>query len=641
MSELNEIPGQAETQISELENQHVEVSEPTATPEQPEQIPASSDVSEVKFEGEEAMHPDFHAEEEVEDHDEVTDYERMSIDELAALSNEFAAQDPSAKADNFFNIAKEIFDEHDRNRREELLKKFLAENPDSRESDFDYQKTPHAILFYGNFQRYRENKVKFRQRLQKEQAENLAVKKQIIEELKALTEHMDDQSGSLEKIRELQKRWKAVGQVPANERENLNMTYRALIERFYDLKDQENELKELDRKRNLEEKIKLCEKVEALISMENINQAAAILNKLHEEFREIGPVPKEAREEIWLRFKAASDAIYNRKRQFAEEYKKQLQENMLKKQQLCLEIEQFLSFTSDKIKDWNAKTKEILALQDRWNQIGAIPKEVSKDINKQFWSNFKAFFSNKAKFFDEIESARLENLKRKEQLCLRAEELADGNEWDKITEELKRLQEEWKKIGPVPEKDREPIYNRFKTAVDRFFERKRNRRNEKDREFEENLAQKQAVIKSIKELATVEGDTLPQFIELKDKFFSIGFVPTKHKNRISDQFLAAVDEYFESGKLSSPNKEKTWLSVQKELAEKFPFAAKKMQEKEQAIRRKIAAIENDIALWENNLSFFSNSKTADRLRSEFEGKIKSSRERLEVLKAQLKALRSA
>jgi hypothetical protein len=656
MSEMNDSSVQPEVQSSDVENSlpvDVVSASTSEKRDEPETLaeplkPIDDESVSVISNFEEANNlpsesePDA-LEDDSFDHDDEqaqkeSEYQTLSIEELAAKSNLFV-EDVKAEADHFFKVAKEIFDEHDRSRREELLAKFLEENPDSKEVDFSYQKTPHALLFYGNLQKHRILKTKARQLQQKEQTENLNAKKAIIEEIKALTENMDAEPGSLEKLKDLQKKWKEVGNVPHNEREALNMTYRALMDRFYDLKDQENELKELDRRKNLEEKIKLCEKVESLLEMENINQAVNLLNKIHEEFKEIGPVPKEDRETIWNRFKSASDKIYDKKRAFSEEFKKQLQQNMLVKQQLCMEIEQFVSFESDKLKEWNTKTKEILAIQDKWNAVGAIPKEVSKDINKQFWINFKAFFSNKSKFFEAVEANRNQNYQLKVELCEKAESLSLSSDWDATAEELKKLQEEWKTIGPVPEKERDNIYNRFKSAIDSFFERKRNKRNEKDKEFEDNLNRKLAAIKAIKELSLKEGDTLEEFLALKNEFFAVGFVPMKNKNNVSDQFAAAIDDFFEKGKCTTPNKEKVWVQLQKELSDKFPFAAKKIQEKEQNLRRKITSIENDIALWENNLSFFSNSKTADKLRSEFEGKISSSRERLDNLKAQLKALR--
>ncbi len=653
MSEMNDSPVQPEVPTSAVENSlpvDASTSPSTELGETPETIDNQvAEETTIKVEPADNAEVELAVDEdepiagEATEFDEVqkeTEYHNLSIEELAARSNSFV-EEISAAADHFFKIAKDIFDEHDRRHREELLAAFLKENPDSTEADFNYLKTPHALLFYGNLQKHRENKTRAKQRQQKEQLENLTIKKQVIEEIKSLTENMDNQPGSLERLKELQKKWKEVGNVPYNEREELNMTYRALMDRFFDLKDQENELKELDRRKNLEEKIKLCEKVEALLEMENLNQAVNILNKIHEEFKEIGPIPKEERENIWNRFKIASDKVYDKKREATELFKKQLQENMLVKQQLCLEIEQYVGFESDRIKDWNAKTKEILAIQDKWNAVGAIPKEVSKDINKQFWFNFKTFFANKAKFFEQVESSRAENLKLKEQLCIKVEELSQSSNWEATAEEMKKIQEEWKTIGPVPEKERDSIYNRFKSAIDAFFERKRNRRNEKDKEFDDNLIKKQQIITAIKELTAKEGDTLQEFISLKEQFFAVGFVPNKNKNAIIDQFVAAVDDFFEKGKCTTAEKEKVWVQIQKELSEKFPVAAKKVQEKEQIIRRKIAAIENDIALWENNLSFFSNSKTADKLRSEFQTKINSSRERLDVLKTQLKALRGA
>lgn len=604
----------------------------TATPEEPTATDAGS------HEKEEAVEPQ---DEENDNHeDEGVDYSSMSIEELLTHANSVASDEGNLqKADRKMNAIREGINTFNQQQKEEQKTAFMQQEG-ANEIDFKYQQPKEVEEFYGLYKQVKENRKKHYENLTKEREDNLNKKRKIVEEVKNIID-IAEQKGSLAKVKELQKQWKAIGSVPKADADDLYKTYNALLDLFYDNKSIEYDLKELDRKKNLTSKFALCDRAEELLGNENINEAIKSLNLLHEEFKAIGPVPKEEQEDLWNRFKKASDELYTRKRAAAEEFKKQLSDNMKTKQELCLEVEPFLSFESDRIKEWNAKTKELLAIQEKWEKVGPLPREVAKDINKQFWGNFKQFFANKSKFFDTLEAQRADNLKQKQALVEQAETLKESTDWVETAEKLKALQQDWRKIGPVPEAHRDSVYASFKAACDEFFNRKRNRRAEQDKEFVENLKQKLAICDELGKLASAKKPTLEKFDESFKTYFEIGFVPRKDINSVLEKMLAAIDKFFDSfDGLEEDELEKKKMSYKGEVLKSVPNASKKLEKQEMAIRSKIQSKENDIALWQNNLQFFANSKTADKLKDEFNGKIEKAQKEISALKDQLKILRS-
>ncbi|GAB4329932.1 MAG: DUF349 domain-containing protein [Flammeovirgaceae bacterium] len=567
-----------------------------------------------------------------EEHED--DYSHLSLDELLAEAQKLTKEEDVVKAERKIKRLRDEVARYNNEMKEAARQKFLAAggDPDS----FEYKNDERVEKFFVAFKEVKDKKTKYFDKMQKNREDNFKAKKAILEEIKNLIESAD-QKGVLDKVKALQQAWKQIGAVPQNEAENLYNSYHAVLDRFYDNKGIEYELKQLDRQKNLTAKKELCERAEKLIENNNINEAVSQLNALHEEYKSLGPVPKEEAEALWIRFKAASDKIYEKKRVASEELKRQLKENMVAKQQLCAQIEPFANFNSDKIKDWNTKTKEIQDLQKAWEKIGPLPKEVAKDINKQFWANFKTFFANKSAFFEKLDASRSENLKRKEEIIAQIEALQDSEDFAKATETILKLQEEWKKVGPVPESQREPLFEKFKKACDHFFERKRSKGTSKDAEFELNLKKKQEVIAKIDALTkeTFNIDTLKQ---LKEEYFSIGFVPKKEMNPILEKFLVSIDKALDKSPLEGKDKQKQKLEFKAELMKNLPSLSKNIEKQEQAIRKKIAALENDIALWENNLMFFANSKTADKLRQDFNKKVEKANEELNDLKEQLKLI---
>jgi|GEM_PF-88270 len=600
-----------------------------STLEQTESTPTNETEEESIEETEEALHD----EEEIEE----LDFDSLSISKILEISKEQLSDDNINKADKTMRKLRDVVNVHRNEARKTALEAYKSTNNDSEEG-FAFKPDQAFIEFSELFKKHVDRRKDIYQSLRKERSDNLSAKKAIIQEIKEISSH-EDQKGSLAKIKKLQQQWKEIGSVPQIDAEDLYKTYNALLDIFYDHKSIEYELKEIDRKKNLEAKLQLCEKAEDLVNNENVNEALKLLKHLHEEYKVIGPVPKEKSDETWERFKKASDALYDKKREYAEVYKKQLNENMEAKQALCLEVEPFANFNSERIKEWNDKTKELLAVQQKWEAIGSLPREVAKSINKQFWGNFKQFFNNKGKFFERLEAHRKENLEQKEALCVKAEELKDSENWNDTAEALKKLQREWKEIGPVPESQREKIYQRFKAACDYFFNRKRDQRSSRDKEFKDNLKIKKDICTQMEALANEGSDNEAKLNELVDAYLAAGYVPKRDMNTILEKFVSAFEAFYDNyPEEDEDKKEKIKIQALVAFNKKAPQLGSKMRRQEHAIRKKITALENDITLWENNLTFFANSKTADKLKKEFSTKIDQANKKLNGLKAQLKIL---
>jgi len=581
-----------------------------------------------------ADHEEHDEEEENQEEDE--DYTRFSLEELLDISRKITQEKALNAADRSLRLIRLEVDRISDEMEGEAKTKYVSETGSDEGFHFDQPKQ--AKDFYEILKKHRQLRKESFENQRKEREQNLAKKQAILSELKDIVES-PEQSGSYAKVKEIRDKWKGIGSVPKLEAEDLYRSFDALMKRFYDNKSIENDLKDLDRKKNLKIKEELCEKAEGLLEQENVNEAVKVLKKLHEEYKEAGPVPREVSEDVWQRFKKASDALYDKKRAFSEEYKKQLQENMKVKQELCLQLEEFINFDSDRIKEWNAKTKDLLKLQEAWEQTGPLPKEVAKDINRQFWKNFKQFFANKSAFFEKLEAARKENLTKKEALCEEADALKDSTDWKATASKLKKLQADWREIGPVPEAQRVSIYNRFKSSCDEFFNRMRNRHNQKEKEFEDNLGKKKEVCKKIETLSQSDPGNFEELDKLKKEYDDIGYVPRNSINAILEEYVTAIEKFIESvpGK-SDEEKEKLKLKEHVKLSESQPNLVNKLNKQEQGIRKKISKIEADISLWENNLQFFASSKTADKLKKDFSQKIDKAKEELVELQKQLKMI---
>jgi len=574
---------------------------------------------------------------EVEDHHEV-DYSGFTKSELVSVVKELAKEDNFKKVDIVLKDIKPLFDDLRAAERKEALEKFKAEG--GIEEDFEYRLDEHDHSFDAILKLIRDRRNEHFRSLENRRNENLKKKNDILESLRTLIDG-EDSAHSFHTFKDLQHAWKQVGPVPPAHIKTLWANYNALIDRFYDHRNIYFELKELDRKKNLEAKQEICVRAEQLTAKEKIKDAVKELNELHNEFKHIGPVPKDDQETVWQRFKAASDAVYAKRDEFVAGLQTELKANLELKLKIAEEVQTFQQFTTDRIKDWNQKTQEVLELQKRWDAVGGTPRSKSKELNKKFWSAFKQFFYNKNQFFKKLDEERDKNLKAKQNLVARAIELKASDDWNKTSQELKQLQIQWKEIGPVPEKQREKIYKEFKEACDFFFDQRRGSQVKTDQDQEENLKKKESVIDELIS-ATVAGNTsIEQLDELQGRFNELGFVPKNSIASVKQRFADAVAKYVKSiSGLNEGEREQALLQSQLSGLKNDPQADRKLYHKEQTLRKQIQKAENDLSTLRNNLEFFGRSKNAEKLKGEFNDKIEEANQHLIQLKKQLKMLKS-
>lgn len=573
----------------------------------------------------------------VEEEQVSIDLSGLSKVDLLDLLKEKLSQGISAKLDKVVHEIKAAFEELFVKEREEALQQFLGEGGSA--DDFSFRGTEVDKAFNALFNDFRNQLSSIRKEADRQKEKNLQAKTELLNKLRELVDG-EETTLSMSAVKSIQETWKTIGPVPLAQNKNLWASFNALMDRFYDNRSIYFELKELDRKKNLESKLELCEKAEGLKEVEDLKEAIRILNELHEEFKHLGPVPREEQEKVWVRFKAASDVIYDRRKEFFDGQKDIIKKNLAEKEALIVSLTPFGEYKADRIKDWNTKTKEILEIQKAWEKIGAIPKESGKEVNKSFWSLFKQFFHNKNLFFKELDEVRAANQKKAEDLIKQAEELQANTNWQSTANQLVKLQQEWKKLGPTPEKNRDSLYKKFKEACDTFFENRRTSTKDSNTEFDANLTKKQDIIAQIVEL-TKKGTGLEesQLSSLVAEFNSIGFVPRKNIKEIQVKFKDAVDAYLEKLGGKGGDKDDFLFRLNLNRLQADPNSVKTLNKKEHGIRKQITDLENSITLWRNNLDFFAASKTADKLREQFDVKIQKAEEEIDKLKKKLTILK--
>lgn len=653
-----EIVQEAESNI-EANTEKPELKDESA--EEAEEEVSQEDLEAIKKESEETNASDEEKTDDTESENSETDkrkteelpqedYSSLSKEELVSKSAMLAAEATTSEGrinfrylDDQVSKIREFIDAFTETERKEARQKYEESATTEEEKEgFSFQQDQLTGMFYENFKAIKEAKRNHYQKLESEKQSNLKKKQAIIEELRSLTDTSKpselSRKGEFDRVKAIQSEFKNIGYVPMQEADEIYRNYKALLDLFYNQKSQERELLALDRERNLEAKVSIVTRAEELLNYDKINDAVNELNRLHQEYKRIGPVPRADREELWERFKVASDKIYDARREYAENFKAQLEENMKLKQELCLKVEEFVSFDTDRIREWNNKTQELVELQKQWDSIGPAPREVAKSLNKQFWDNFKLFFNNKSKFFEKLDAAREENLAKKQELIKKAEELKDSTDWDNAANQLKALQSEWREIGHVPEKQREVVYQQFKGAADHFFERRRNRYKEQDAAQEENLKQKLEICNQIEELAKAKSNDTKKLQELNLKFHEIGFVPRKNIRSIQERFDEVNAMFMKNSELSNEEAQTFHFKTQAKAIKNNPKMAGDFKQSENKLKRKITDLENEINLWQNNIEFFAKSKTADKLREEFNEKISNAKAEIAAIENQIKIL---
>jgi hypothetical protein len=578
-----------------------------------------------------------HTEGEEEAEDEIEDFAHYTKDQFLHLVKELQnhTEKDFKKINRTLKEIKPLFDELVAEEKNAAYAEFIANGGEKDGFDFNEDKTIKQFYqLYNQLQKQRHSQIV---KIEEEKEKNLARKNELLERMRALTENEESQA-SIEDLKKLQDEWKTIGPVAQQYNKPLWASYNALIDLFYNKRSIYFELKELDRRKNLAMKLALCERAEKLADSTAIQKSIKELNELHEEFKHIGPVPKEEQEALWQRFKLASDKVYEKKRDFLKNRDEEQKKNLEAKMALVEAIKPFTEFQTDKIVEWNEKTKELLAIQKQWDAIRFIPRESIKETSKAFWLAFKSFFNNKNAFIRTLDEERDANLKAKTALCEEAEGLVNANlDARKIADKLKNLQHKWKEIGSVPAKFRDSIYERFKKACDSFFEKRREDYNSQERSYEDNLQKKLDLCKVIESAQLEDGKDAQAMLDgFMEAWKNIGFVPKKDKVFIQQKFEKSLAHFVENLQVHRDDKDKLQLGVEVELFRDSPQAKQKVQQKESILRRKIQKIENDIETLKNNMGFFAKSKEANKLKENIERQIAESTEHLQSLKKQLK-----
>ena len=475
--------------------------------------------------------------------------------------------------------------------------------------------------------------------LEKQKEMNLQVKLSIIEELKELVESPDDANKSYTEFKKLQQQWNEVKLVPQAKVNELWKNYQLYVEKFYDLLKLNNEFREYDFKKNLEIKTHLCEAAEKLADEADVVSAFHQLQKLHQEFRDTGPVAKELRDEIWARFKAASTTVNRRHQQHFEALKEVEQHNLDQKTVICEIIEAIDYKELTNFASWESKTQEVIALQNKWKTIGFAPQKMNVKIFERFRKACDEFFRKKGEFFKSLKEGMNENLEKKRALCEKAEALKDSTDWKATADELTKLQKEWKTIGPVAKKYSDAVWKRFISACDYFFEQK-NKATSSQRSVEtENMEKKKALIEKLSaiddQMDTEEATQLVR--DLMKEWNGIGHVPFKEKDRIYKQYHSQVDKLFERFNISASNKKlSNFKSTISSIQEGSPQALYREREK---LVRAFDNMKNELQTYENNLGFLTtSSKKGNSLLTEINRKVEKLKADIELVKEKIKVV---
>ena len=524
-----------------------------------------------------------------------------------------------------------------RSQVDELKKAFIEQGGD--EKDFSAPEDTKENYLKELLSSYKEKKAAYLAEEEKIKAENYAVKLQLIEQLKMLCESQDDFNKLYNEFKDIQQKWKEIKLVPEEHANELWKEYQTYSEAFYDLIKINNQFRDYDFKKNLELKTALCEAVEKLQDEKDIISAFHQLQKLHQQWREIGPVAKDLREELWSRFKAASTVINKRLQQHFENLKAKEQENLEAKTAICEQIEGIDYAALKTFKDWDEKNNEVLALQQKWRTIGFTPKKHNTKIFERFRAACDVFFTKKTEFYKAIKAEMEKNLEKKRALCEKAEALKDSTDWKGTTEKLIALQKEWKTIGQVTRRHSDSIWKRFITACDYFFDNKNKNVSSQKSEEQANLEAKKALIEKVKtmdeSLETEEAiSTLKEWIA---EWNEIGHVPFKEKDKVYKAFHEAVDAQFD--RLKVDQRDRRMKSYRNNVSEMAGKGKGKLYSERDRLMRTYERMKNDLQTYENNIGFLSiSSKGGSGLVKEMERKIEKLKAEMELTVKKIEAI---
>ena len=520
--------------------------------------------------------------------------------------------------------------------REAQQKEYLAAGGDPE----TYQVTPDPTeeAFKAEMGIIKERRAQLFREQEAEKEENMKKKLEIIEKIKAMVTSPEEASKTYQEFKTLQQEWRDIKNVPAEHANELWRNYQLYVEQFYDLLKLNSEARELDFKKNLEAKTHLCEAAEKLAEEQDVISAFHQLQKLHQEYREIGPVAKELREEIWQRFKAASTVINKRHQQHFDDLRAREDENLAKKTALCEKVEAICAEENKGSADWERHTKEIIDIQTEWKTIGFAPQKMNVKIFERFRAACDDFFARKAEYFRTMKDAFKENVNKKRALIEKAKALQDSTEWRSTSDKLIALQKEWKTIGMVPKKLGDQMWEEFLAACNKFFEARNAAGAGQRNEERENLEKKRDVIERLKKVAEEAGDNIQAEVQkLVEEYNQIGHVPFKEKDKLYDEYHAVLDKLYKELNVNVARKRlNNFKQNLKQVAERGEAA---LDNERTRLMRQYEQLKQDIQTYENNLGFLSvSSKKGNSLIDEMNRKVQKLKDDMQLVKEKIKAI---
>ncbi len=498
-------------------------------------------------------------------------------------------------------------------------------------------------------QEFRESRAKDAKAEDVSRVDNLTKKKQLLDQLRELVEGAETKDSSA-RLKALQGEWKGTGAVPQTDSQAIWDTYHGLLDIYYSKQGRFLEMKDLDRRRNLEAKEGLIKRAEALALASGINKALDELTKLHDDWKHIGPVPNDQREPLWQRFIAASDVLHQRRKEFGEQRSVVEKANLAVKQALLERVLPFASFDTDRVNLWRSKTDELQEVKAEWEAAGLVPRAQADALNKQYWAAYKAFFNRKNDFFKSLDNEKSANVKAKQVLIDQAEEAANNPDADAARQVVIRVQKEWKDVGRVPDKLADKLWNRFRTACDAVFERPKHEARQRDEKVQVSSAEQQTHLDQLAEQVSALSADNPGSLEgframLAD--WGAAFDPSEAEpgrgtgDRSEEQLLSLLGKYLDQvPALGYADRADLLFQTEIVRLKARPQAQQQLTRKEMALRKEINELENDHSTLQTNLDFFARSKNASQLREEYQGRIAEGQKRIEALKKQLKMIRS-
>jgi hypothetical protein len=577
-----------------------------------------------------------------EEHDEeLPDFNVLSKDEMLAYALKSVTEQTPDFALKMLRNMKPAFDALLEQEMQDAMNKFIEEG--GNKDEFEYKANDTIKEEFTRLMKSaRQKRDDERARQDAEREANMQQKHVILEEIKKLIEE-DEQADSFSKFKELQSKFKAIRNIPKEKNEEIWSTFKLYEHRFFDRLSINNELKDLDRRKNLGSKIELIEKVSKLMDELNSKKVLISLKKYQEEWRSIGPVPQEANEDIWNRFKAECDKVFEAIRAIQIENEKIREENLLKKKELLAKALELSNFNSTKTKEWVSQTVVANELMDKWKEIGMVPLKYKESLWEEFRTARNDFFNKKNIFFKQLNAERNKFLQVKNDLCEKAESIANNPiDWMRQTEEIKHLQEQWKKSGPVHEKISEVIWKRFRSACDSFFEKKALHYASQVEEQKQNLEVKKSLIAKLETLLAAEqqNDLINDLKSIQEEWNSAGFVPMSDKEKINKRYSELNDQVFSKFKEASSAIRDMKEKTQWEALLNSPNGLQKIKREERTLMERIKGLKSDMDTWDNNLGFFGKSNKGENpMIKQIEEKIAIAGKNVKQLEDKLKTLR--